>query len=230
MRGALFLWLAWCASLFGQVTNHEPLVIDQYKLGVVKSETPEQTDTTQSIVAWKPSSPAIDYHLHGDEVCLTAPPGAYTLTQEITTITVDWEAKRFTLTQATHVTPITVQGQPGPPPPPPPPPIPVTKGLCWTVIIRQTDTMTVDQSVVLSDFRQWTDSQPTDKVAHWEFAPDAIGDPKILGYVSKIPSDKRHPYAFICQADAAGKSQILWQGELPATANELIERVKGAIQ
>lgn len=130
---------------------------------------------------------------------------------------------------------VEVAGDPPLPPPPPPPPVPVTSGVVWTLVIRTVDTLTPDQSEVLSNLRQWSDQQPADKVAHFEFAPDAVGpdgsiDAKVAAFVKRIPAGETQPYAFIAQANATGKSVILWQGELPAKAETLIAEIQKAVK
>lgn len=115
--------------------------------------------------------------------------------------------------------------------PDPTPPTPVTTGLVWTVVIRTVDTMTADQSQVLSDLRQWSDQQPKDKVSHLEFSPSAVGpdgapDKKVAAFVARIPATAKQPYVFITQNRSDGKSVVLWQSELPATADALISKIK----
>lgn len=114
---------------------------------------------------------------------------------------------------------------PPPPPGPDPPDIPpVTTGLVWTVVIRTVDTMTADQSEALSNLREWTDQQPFDKVAHYEFSPTAVGpdgsiDKRVATWVAKVPATAKQPYVFVAAKDAAGKSAIIWQGELTKAAD-----------
>lgn len=111
------------------------------------------------------------------------------------------------------------------------PPVPATNGRVWAVVIRSVDTLAADQAEALSNFRQWTDEQSADKVAHWEFAPDAVdhlgqSDKRVAGYVSLIPAGAKLPYVFLAQAQSDGKTAILWQGELPADAAVIIAKMK----
>lgn len=128
---------------------------------------------------------------------------------------------------------ISVSG-PRPPPEPDPTPVPPLPtpgtGTVYAIVIRTVDTLNADQAKVLSDLRQWSDEQST-KVAHLEFPPDAVGpsgvrDPAVATWVSRIPATARQPYLFIAQKNAAGKMLIHWNGELPATAAEVIAKIK----
>jgi hypothetical protein len=113
-----------------------------------------------------------------------------------------------------------------------PTPVPTTTGLVWTIVIRTVDTMTADQSQVLSDLRQWSDQQPADKVAHFEFAPNAVNqkggtDSSVASWVAKIPATAKQPYVFVSQKSSDGKKMVIhWQGELPASADALIAKIK----
>ena len=122
---------------------------------------------------------------------------------------------------------------PRPPPVPPVPPIPPgpSRGLVTTIVIRVVDSLTADQSEVLSNLRQWSDQQPHDKVAHLEFPPDAKDpfgslDAKVAGWVKQIPATAKQPYVFVTQPISDGKSIVVWKGELPKTADELIAKIK----
>lgn len=122
-----------------------------------------------------------------------------------------------------------------PGPGPGPGPIPPTSGLVWTIVIRTVDTMTADQSQVLSDLRQWSDQQPADKVSHLEFSPlaeDPSGarDAKVAGWVARMPATAKQPYVFISQRGTDGKNVIHWQGELPATAEAVIAKIKELVR
>lgn len=126
---------------------------------------------------------------------------------------------------------VEVAGDPPVPPPPPPPPVPVTSGVVWTLIIRTVGTLTPDQTEVLANLREWSDQQPASKVAHFEFPPDAVGpdgsvDTKVAAFVKRIPPGKTQPYVFIAQANQSGKSVILWHGELPAKADDIVARIQ----
>lgn len=130
---------------------------------------------------------------------------------------------------------VEVAGDPPLPPPPPPPPVPVTSGVVWTLIIRTVDTLTPDQTETLANLREWTDQQPADKLAHFEFPPDAVGpdgsaDVKVAAFVNRIPAGKTQPYVFVCQAGKSGKSVILWQGELPSKAETIIGEIQKAVK
>lgn len=113
----------------------------------------------------------------------------------------------------------------------PTPPPPITSGPVGTVVIRTVDTLTADHAQVLSDLRQWTDQQPSAKVVHWEFTPGAVGpdgelDKTVAAFVAHIPANSKQPYVFITQPRGDKKSVILWQGELPASADTIIAKIK----
>ncbi len=123
VTGVIFLF---CSGLLPAQTL-PTITVPVYRLGHYDAELPPQTDTTQSISSWSASSPALDYDITGNHICFTGPPGDYTLTHTILTITVtvDWDARtsKLALSSATRRLPIVItSGPPGPNPPGPNPP------------------------------------------------------------------------------------------------------------
>lgn len=123
---------------------------------------------------------------------------------------------------------------PAPTPTPPPAPIPDSFSSLSLVVIRDVDDLTADQAEVLLNLRTWSDAQPPAKVRHYEFAPDQkneLGqtDPVVAGYLAKKPATAKLPYVLLLATDAT-PAKVAWQGELPATAKEITDRMSSLLK
>lgn len=140
------------ATLYGQTTD--AIVVDQYRLGHLEAATPADTDTVQSIVEWRASSPLIDYAVSGQHVWFTGVPGTYTLTQDVLTITVqltdDGKFQRFRVSRDSRTVPITIRGQAPTPPTPTTPVDPSTKKISRVTYVFEKDTTTIPRPVALA--------------------------------------------------------------------------------
>lgn len=121
----------------------------------------------------------------------------------------------------------------GPQPPPdpddpdvpdPPDPDQPTSGLVWITVIRENAELTADQAQTLIKLRTWSDKQPADKIAHWEFSPDAgTENANVQAYIDKIPASGKLPWLFVSQRKKGDSGAvILHSGPLPASADEII--------
>lgn len=123
---------------------------------------------------------------------------------------------------------------PAPEPTPPPAPVPDTVSSISVVVIRDVNDLTVDQAEVLLNLRTWSDSQPPTKVRHYEFAPDQQNefgqtDPTVAGYIEKKPLTAKLPYVLLLATDST-PAKVLWQGELPAAAKEITDKVTSRLK
>lgn len=151
MRGVRFYTAVLAGLLAAGLLADDELKLDQYRIGQVNSQAPAQTDSTQSVSSWKAQPATLDVVQAGQLVYVTGPPGQYTLTQDITTISVDWESRKFTLAQSSHVTRITIGQVSLPPvvvPPGPGPGTPVPANVTRVTYVFEKDTTPVPRGVV----------------------------------------------------------------------------------
>jgi len=131
---------------------------------------------------------------------------------------------------ATHT--ITLRG--GTIPPPTPPPVVVTPdpilppsqltGEAYLIVIRRNEDLTADEAAVLVKMRSWVDNQ-LGKVQQLEFPPDA-DDGAVKSYLAKLPAGAELPYVFLARPRKDGKgAAVIWNGELPARAEDLQAKV-----
>lgn len=121
--------------------------------------------------------------------------------------------------------PVVVVPPTPPTPPTPVPPDPLAEGVVFVVVIRQS-TISIQDIGVLIDLRDWTDTQPKDKIANFEYEPKDRNNPAVAGYIAKIPAGETLPYYFILQTKAGDKAKILYHGRLPDNAEEIISMLK----
>lgn len=153
MRGLRFYTAVLAGLLAAGLLADDELKLDQYRIGQVSSQAPAQTDATQSVSSWKAQPATLDVVQAGERVYVTGPPGQYTLTQDITTISMDWESRKFTLAQSSYVTRITIGQVSLPPvvvpPGPGPGPIPVpTDRVTRVTYVFEKDATSVPRGVV----------------------------------------------------------------------------------
>lgn len=231
--GRLFiLSLFLAASLAAQ--DREPVVIDQHHLARVSSPLPEQTASVQSVARWRASSERVDFRVAdgGSAVYATASPGAYELTQEVTTVTIDWDLKTFSLNISQQRIPFTVLGQPDPPPPPPkpdpppPPPQPVD-GPRQLVIVRETADSTPDLSRLIVSLRS---GSAADYLASKSHKLSVLDDDAIDSMGKPLPAMVEwrkiyEPIGLPCLIISDG-TKLLASVKLPGTAAEILELLK----
>jgi len=152
-------------------------------------------------------------------------PGEY----EAEFLFIDYEAK--TLVEEQFI--VVVQG-PRPPPVVPDDPVNpdvdvVTKGTVYSIILRDAEKLTADQSQTMLEIRDWADQHKD--VEHFEFDvdaenPDGTTNETVREYVDKVPGGAQYPFGFLVQRDASGAAVVKWSGTL-GTASETIKRIEG---
>lgn len=122
-------------------------------------------------------------------------------------------------------TPVPVPPEPTPTPPSPPAPVVKVSGLLAAVVIRDAATITADQTEVIVDLRTWADAQDQSKAALYVFDDDAK-EAQAATYRKAMPANARLPYAFLVDFGAKPKAAVLWSGELPKQASEIIAKAE----
>lgn len=151
-RKLVFIAAVLTAPLHAQ--QRDQIVIDRDKLGHLLAETPEQTDTVQSLVDWRASSPLLDFAVHGAHVCFAGPPGSYVLMRDVTTITIELDEqqrfRRFRVDRQTRGTEITIRGVQTPVPSDPAPVDPTPKKITRVTYVFEKDSHHVPRPVALA--------------------------------------------------------------------------------
>ena len=97
-------------------------------------------------------------------------------------------------------------------------------GPAYVVVIRRMQSLSADEAQVLIKLRAWADSQPS-KTSLLEFSPDEE-DSRVQTYVAKVPAGAELPWTFLSRARKDGTGAgVIWSGKLPATEQEIIDRV-----
>ena len=106
-----------------------------------------------------------------------------------------------------------------------------TIGPVFSLVLRNAEELTADQTAALASIRDWVDQQPAGTAEHHELDIDAVGpdgepEPRVAKYADAIPDDANLPYGFISKKKRHGGAVILWAGELEDAA-EHIKRLEG---
>lgn len=123
MRAFIVLLGLICSQAFGQ----GPQIFQQYKPIILSIDKPNSNPNSQSIINWSVDKSSLEFRTLENSTVLHcwAAPGNYTLTANITTVTVNWDERIFSLSTDTQQIRITVTGtspQPDPIPDPTPNP------------------------------------------------------------------------------------------------------------
>jgi len=140
----------------------------------------------------------------------------------------DWNQEPFGL--ALHRMLVGPRPPPPDPPVPPPPPPGTLTGAAYLIAVRP-EQPTADQARDLLDLRVWVDSQPAGKIELLEVTRDQRGssgdaDPRLSGYLAKVPSGEPLPYLFLVRQRTAGGSYVFHEGRLSGDATAWIDRAK----
>tara|TARA_Y100000310_G_scaffold264049_1_gene274576 strand:+ start:959 stop:1717 length:759 start_codon:yes stop_codon:yes gene_type:complete len=230
-------WAFFFSPAFGDnpiVTKHTPKVaapIHELTFGqhekielVAKYVIPEGFEANHT---WSIEGAASTVYDSGRVLAVWAAPGKYKATFEAWLI--NWEAREQKhIKEHFH---LVVQGPRPPPDPddpdPDPDPTVKTEGPVFSLVLRNAEDLTAEQSQALSAIRDWVDEQPATEVQHQELDIDAVGpdgktEPRVAKYTEAIPDTSSLPYGFISKKKVGGGAVILWAGEL-VDADETIE-------
>lgn len=105
-----------------------------------------------------------------------------------------------------------------------------TIGPVFSLVLRNAEELTADQTAALAAIRDWVDQQPAGTAEHHELDIDAVGpdgepEPRVKEYTDAIPDTSKLPYAFLSKKKRHGGAVMLWAGEL-GTAAEHITRLQ----
>jgi len=111
----------------------------------------------------------------------------------------------------------------------PPPDTTETMGPVTSIVLRNAEELTEDETTELSKLRDWVDEQ--ESVQHLEFDLDAVGpdgkpNKTVATYAEAIPDTAKLPYGFISKKKKTGSgSVVLWAGEF-SDADSVIKKLK----